>query len=131
MEGVFVAANQKQLQFADLVSATPQQLSDPFQDYLAYLRDSNQLVERVYQLEKAGGFEGEGTPEARDFIRHRLAAGAQMLRNLWYTAWLQSAQDPPPYAPPKPVTTPTPENTKPPMRTAPQLQPPAAPQPGS
>jgi hypothetical protein len=131
MEGVFVAANQKQLQFADLVSATPRELADPFQDYLTYLHDSNLLVEKVYQLEKAGGFDGEGTAEARDFIRHRLAAGAQMLRNLWYTAWLQSAQDPPPYVPPKPATTPTPENTKPPMHTAPQLQAPATPQPGS
>jgi len=95
MEGAFVAANQKQLPFADLVSATPQPLADPFQDYLAYLRTSHGYVETVYQLEKAGGFEGEGTPESRQFIRQRLAAGAQMLRDVWYTAWLQSAHDPP------------------------------------
>ncbi len=52
MEGQFVAANAKQLSFANLVSDTPQKLDDPFNDYLAYLRASNALVEKCYQLEK-------------------------------------------------------------------------------
>lgn len=130
MEGVFVAANQKQLQFADLVSPTPRKLADPFQDYVSYLRRSNQDVEKVYQLEKAGGFDGEGTPESRQFIRRRMAAGAQMLRDLWYTAWLQSAQDPPPYAPPNPASPPAAPGAEPNMRTAPQLGTPAAVAPG-
>lgn len=47
MEGTFVAANQKHLQFADLVSAPPRLLTSPFQDYLNYLRDSHQYVEKV------------------------------------------------------------------------------------
>lgn len=120
MEGQFVAANAKQLSFANLVSDTPQKLDDPFNDYLAYLRASNALVEKCYQLEKQGGFEGEGTPASREFIEQRLAAGAQMLRNLWYTAWLDSAQDPPPYVPPaKPAA---PGDSPPPnMHTAPKL----------
>ncbi len=92
MEGIFVAANFKQLQFADLVPAQPRLLTDPFHDYLQYLRDSHQLVETAYQLEKEGGFDGEGTAVSRDFIRHRLAAGATMLRDLWYSAWVQSGQ---------------------------------------
>jgi len=92
MEGIFVAANFKQLQFADLVPAQPRLLTDPFQDYLQYLRDSHRLVETAYQLEKQGGFDGEGTAASRDFIRHRLAAGATMLRDLWYSAWVQSGQ---------------------------------------
>jgi len=50
------------------------------QDYLRYLRDSHQYVEKVHQLEKGGGFEGEGTPESREFIRRRIAAGSQMPR---------------------------------------------------
>jgi hypothetical protein len=118
MEGVFVAGNLKQLQFEDLVSPTPQKLEHPFQDYLAYLEASNKSVERCYQLEKQGGFDEAGTAQSRDFIKQRLAAGAEMLRNLWYTAWLDSAQDPPPWNPPKPV----PANAPPPnMRTAPKL----------
>jgi hypothetical protein len=130
MEGLFVAANLKELQFADLVSSKPQKLNEPFQDYMAYLLDSNRLVEQVYQLEKQGGFDGTGTPESRDFIRHRLAAGAQMLRNLWYTAWLNSAQDPPPYVPPKPANPSSPGTPPPNMRTAPTLGD-APPTPGS
>lgn len=103
MEGIFVAANLKQLQFADLVPAQPRLLTDPFQDYLRYLRESHKLVETAYQLEKEGGFDGEGTPASRDFIRHRLAAGAEMLRNLWYTAWMQSGQESGPTSATKPT----------------------------
>jgi hypothetical protein len=68
----------------------PARLANPWQDYLAYLWDSHALVEKCYQLEKARGFVDAGTVESREFIRHRLAAGAQMLLNLWYTAWLES-----------------------------------------
>jgi len=93
MEGIFVAENLKQLEFADLVPAQPRRLTDPFEDYLKYLRESHQYVETVYQLEKAGGFDGQGTAASREFIRQRLAAGATMLRDMWYTAWLQSGQE--------------------------------------
>ncbi len=89
-EGQFVQRNLARLQFMDLVTP-PVRLQDPFGDYVRYLRDSFGLVERVYQIEKAGGLEGGGTPEAREFVRQRLAAGSQMLLNLWYTAWLESA----------------------------------------
>ena len=50
-------------------------------------------------LEKAGELKGSGTPESRDFLRHRLAAGTQMLLNLWYTAWEESATPLPPRTP--------------------------------
>ena len=101
MEGLFVARNIDHLPFADLVSG-PKKLDDPFKDYIAYLRDSQTHVEEVYQLEKACAFEGAGTDATRDFLRKRLAAGSQMLLNMWYTAWIESAQEPPPYNPPKP-----------------------------
>ena len=100
MEGPFVARNIEQLPFEEFVGA-PKHLDDPFQDYIAYLRDSQRLVPQVYELEKACGFEGNGTPESREFIRRRLGVGAQMLLNLWYTAWVDSAKEPEPYRPPK------------------------------
>ena len=59
---------------------------------MAYLRETKTHVERVYQLEKAGGFVGAGTPESREFTAERLAAGASMLRDMIYTAWLKSAE---------------------------------------
>ena len=49
------------------------------------------MADNVYGREKAGGFTGKGTPAAFDFTTHRLAAGSQMLLDLWYTAWMESA----------------------------------------
>jgi hypothetical protein len=89
-ETTYVAQNVAAKDFSDLVHA-PERLTDPFKQYLAYLRESNGHVETVYALEKAGGFLGKGTPEAFAFTTQRLAAGSQMLLNLWYTAWLDSA----------------------------------------
>jgi hypothetical protein len=89
-ETAYVAANITAKDFARLVTS-PQQLDDPFARYVAYLRQSHELVEKVYELEKAGGFTGKGSPEAFEFTTHRLAAGSQMLLDLWYTAWLESA----------------------------------------
>ena len=72
---------------------------DMFDAYVAYLRQTKTYVERVYQLEKAGGFEGAGTVDSREFTAERLAAGASMLRDMIYTAWLESAKPvPDPYA---------------------------------
>lgn len=89
-ETAYVAANITANNFSGFVRA-PERLNDPFTDYIAYLKQSNALVEKVYALEKAGGFREKGTPEAFEFTTHRLAAGSQMLLNLWYTAWLESA----------------------------------------
>ena len=65
---------------------------DMFDAYVAYLRHTGTHVEKVYQFEKAGGFIGAGTPESRDFTAARLADGASMLRDMIYTAWIDSAQ---------------------------------------
>jgi len=98
METAFVDANPEVTNFADLV-AKPRRLDHPFEEYVAYLRESQSMIERAYELEKLGGFDGRGTPESREFIRRRLGRGAQMLLNLWYTAWLDSAMEPPPQGP--------------------------------
>jgi hypothetical protein len=96
METHFVNANPEVTKIEGLLVA-PRHLEHPFEDYLAYLRASQGEIEHAYQLERDCGFEGHGTPESRDFIRHRLAAGAQMLLDMWYTAWVDSAQDPEPW----------------------------------
>lgn len=67
-------------------------IGDEWDDYLAYLRHTGTYVEKVYQLEKQQGFEGTGTPEAKQFTAERLAAGASMLRDLIYAAWIKSAE---------------------------------------
>jgi hypothetical protein len=99
-EATYVAANISASDFALLIKS-PTRLADPFKDYVAYLNSSHELVENVYSLEKAGGFTGKGSKEAFDFTTRRLAAGSQMLLNLWYTAWLESAEATPDHSAPK------------------------------
>ena len=102
-ETAYVAANIAANNFAGFVHA-PEELNDPFARYIAYLKQSNELVENVYALEKAGGFREKGSREAFDFTTHRLAAGSQMLLDLWYTAWVESGTAAPSAAIPSPVS---------------------------
>jgi hypothetical protein len=96
-ESEFVSANVKPSDIAPLIPAEPKPLGDFFDDYVKYLRHSNTLVEKTYELEKAGGFTGAGTPEGRAFTDERIAAGATELRDVLYTAWLRSADPLPQY----------------------------------
>jgi hypothetical protein len=90
-ESDYVHANVKKADVAPLVKASkPVVLGDVFEDYMKYLRHSNTLVEKTYQIEKAGGFAGAGTPAGKEFIDERLAAGADELRDMIYTAWVKS-----------------------------------------
>jgi hypothetical protein len=72
-------------------AAEPVAIDDEWAQYLEYLKQTGTLVERTYQIEKAGGFTAAGTPEAKTFTDERLAAGAIELRNLIYSAWTHSA----------------------------------------
>ena len=91
-ESTFVSANVKSSDVDPLVAAAqPKVLTDEWSDYMDYLRYTGSLVEKTYQLEKAGGFTGAGTPEAKAFTEERLAAGAIQLRDMIYTAWVRSA----------------------------------------
>lgn len=89
-ESTFVSANMKAAEIAPLIPAKPVLLGDVFTDYMAYLRKSNGLVEKTYQLDKTGAFTDAGTAEGRQFAAERLAAGATELRDMIYTAWVKS-----------------------------------------
>jgi hypothetical protein len=91
-ESPFVAANIHAPEVQAKMTPVKAIDGDIFDAYMAYLRHTGTYVEKVYQLEKAGGFVGAGTPESRDFTAERLAAGASMLRDMIYTAWIDSAQ---------------------------------------
>ncbi len=102
-ESEYVAANVKPGDVAPLLAARPVLLGDVFTDYVAYLRHSNTLVEKVYQLEKTGAFAGAGTPDGKTMVDQRLAAGATELRDMIYTAWVKSADPVPEYRTEKPA----------------------------
>jgi hypothetical protein len=91
-EGVFVAANIHSTDVEPLMTPAKAIDGDMFDAYVAYIRTTATYVEKVYQLEKAGGFTGAGTPESRTFTASRIAAGASMLRDMIYSAWVDSGQ---------------------------------------
>ena len=59
-----------------------------------FLRESHGEVETLYRLERRFGFDPGRVPapEARAFAEARLAAGAAMLRDLWWTAYLRGGE---------------------------------------
>ena len=91
-EGPFVEANIHDPEVRAAMTPLKAINGDIFDAYVAYLRHSQSYVEEVYQLDKAGGFIGAGSAESRAFTAERLAAGASMLRDMIYTAWLESAK---------------------------------------
>ncbi|MGD0681995.1 MAG: S1/P1 nuclease [Terracidiphilus sp.] len=99
-ESPFVEANIHEANVRATMTPVKAIDGDMFDAYVAYLRNTKSYTEKVYQLEKAGGFVGAGTAESREFTAERLGAGASMLRDMIYTAWLESAKPVnDPYAP--------------------------------
>jgi hypothetical protein len=89
-ESEFVKANIKPEDFAGLVKPA-RVLDDPFSDIVGYLLDSNSKVKDVYRMDKAIRWDGSNhNADSMRFVEERLAAGSQMLANLWYTAWIGS-----------------------------------------
>lgn len=67
---------------------------DVFQLILAHLNEAGSHVEAIYQLDKENAFADAHNQEAREMVYSRTAAGASMLRDLVYRAWLESAVPP-------------------------------------
>jgi hypothetical protein len=91
-EGPFVAANITVEAVQPRMTAPRAITGDIFDSYVAYLRHSATMVDEVYALDKQGAFDNAGTAESRAFTAERIAAGASELRDLIYTAWVESAQ---------------------------------------
>jgi len=63
---------------------------------MEHVLESNGQVETLYRLDKEVGFAAgaPADPRAKAFAADRIAAGARMLRDLWWSAWLESATAP-------------------------------------
>lgn len=74
--------------------APPQLHADFFQAAVAQVKESNALTETLYRLDRDGAFSqfGPVKKEGFDFAVSRLADGAALLRDLWYSAWVNSAK---------------------------------------
>lgn len=74
------------------MNPAPRHLADTRSAVLDYLRESHSHLERLYQLDQRTPFNLQTVaPENKAFAVERLAAGANMLRDLWWSAWLNSA----------------------------------------
>lgn len=73
---------------------TPDEVRDAVR---AFLRDTHAEVPTLYRLEQTARFDPESPPPAEhvEFTAERLAAGAAMLRDLWWSAWRDSARPAP------------------------------------
>jgi len=108
-------------EYVDLIAATesevlqyvpkePRYLDDPWPAVLQYSLDSRNFVEDVYRVDLRGGFKNKQDKEARESVYKRIAAGAGFLRDLAYTAWIDSAKPVPAV---KPIDEPeNPENPR-------------------
>jgi hypothetical protein len=93
-ESDFVSAHVRQSDVSNYVSGTPRSLVGSVRPaVIDYIRASNAEVETLYRLDRDIGFDPArpARPETRAFAAERLAIGARMLADLWWSAWLESA----------------------------------------
>ncbi|WP_230480751.1 nuclease [Sphingomonas sp. Leaf21] len=90
------------LKVADIlprIGAPGHRTGDMFDAVLAFLDQSGDRMERVYQLEKRDGFRDPADKDVRALVYERTAAGATMLRDMLCRAWDESATPPRPVSP--------------------------------
>lgn len=96
-ESEFVAAH---VSYADVRARMDDRLmsvaGDARRAVLAHVLAAHRSVEQLYRLERDLGFDPDGAArrETVGFAAERIAAGADMLRTLWWSAWLESASSP-------------------------------------
>jgi hypothetical protein len=91
-ETAFVSANVTATEVEKKMTAPKAISGDIFDSYVAYLRHTATQIDAVYAFDKQEAFDKAVTPESRAFATERVAAGASELRDLIYTAWVESAK---------------------------------------
>ena len=95
-EDEYVQAHVTSLDVVGALPAEPRVVRELQEDVLQHLARSHALVERLYQLDKQEPFGPTTTgPAHKQFTVERLVAGATMLRDLWWTAWVTSGEQVP------------------------------------
>jgi hypothetical protein len=89
----FVQAHVKQQDVSSRVTGEPRSVAgNAWAAILGEVRDSHARIEELFRLQRDVGFVSTGTArsETRDFAAERIAVGARTLRDLWWSAWLES-----------------------------------------
>lgn len=84
------------LQESDILGRVPaaRRLADPFDAILEHLDRSHTRVEQVYQLDQKKAFEDTSNADGRELVYTCTSEASALLRDLVYTAWLESATPP-------------------------------------
>lgn len=74
--------------------AAPRAYDDYFVAAMGSIKSSHDHLEELYALDRDRAFAQAGpiVPSGVEFATDRLAAGASLLRDLWWSAWLNSAK---------------------------------------
>lgn len=77
------------------IAGDPLKPDDLFRQVMAYLGQTYQQVEPLYQLEQEMKLTPENAKagEGRAFLEGQLVKGGQMLGDLWFSAWQQATED--------------------------------------
>ena len=91
-ESAFVEAHISYQDVAPEMGSSPMALENVREAIWDHVKASNASVERQYELEQEYGFDPEAPApeELRAFVTRRLTAAAEMLRTLWWSAWVES-----------------------------------------
>jgi len=92
--------------YVDLIAATEadvlpfvgkqaRHLDDPWTAILDHMIQARDSAEDVYRLDLRDAFKDRENAEAKKLVYTRLASGASFLRDLAYTAWIESAKPDP------------------------------------
>ena len=81
------------------IPVTPTVLADPFAAVLAHVDHAHTRVEQVYQIEQRKEYETKDSGEGRELVYATTAAASTLLRDLVYTAWMNSGRGEPDFDP--------------------------------
>lgn len=70
----------------------PKNLDDPWIAILDHMIEARDAVEDVYRLDLRGAFKDPHDADAKKLVCSRLASGASFLRDLAFTAWIESGK---------------------------------------
>jgi hypothetical protein len=76
--------------------AAPVLRTDYFASAIEHVKASNALTEHLYRIDRDGAFSpyGKPSPIGIEFATDRLAVGASLLRDIWWSAWKNSERRP-------------------------------------
>jgi hypothetical protein len=95
-ESAYVASHIVLADITSKINGPPNVIANDQAQIVAYFRASHEQVVPLYELEKKAPFNAAtSAPENKAFVVQRLVFGVNMLRDLWWSAWVTSAQAPP------------------------------------